>query len=130
MDVIIRVCAAAFICCAAVVLIKRYIPEYAPLAQIAASMAVVLSVTEIFGYLISFFNGFVSSNYFDISYVALLFKALAISFMGNFGAELCRDSDNSALAFVLETAAKIAIIALSIPMLKNLAEITAGLMKG
>lgn len=130
METIIKAVLTAFICCAAVVIISRYIPEYAPFAQIAAVIAVLLSVTGIIENAVVYFSDFISSGVIDSAYAVIVFKALLVAVIAQFGAELCRDSGNSALAFSLETAAKIIILSMSLPMLKNLADITAGLLKG
>lgn len=130
MGVIIKAAAVAVVCAVMTVIVKKYIPEYAPFAQIAAMIAVFISILNVIQSVFSYFNDFISSGIIDAGYAMLLFKALGIAIIAQFGAEMCRDSDNSALAFALETAAKIAIIALSLPMFKNLADITAGLLKG
>ena len=130
MEAILKTAAIAVVCAVAVVLIKKYIPEYAPFAQIAAFVALALSMLQTVRGVIEYFSDFLSSGVIDAGYAIQLFKALGIAAAAQFGAEVCRDSDNSALAFALETAAKIAIISMSLPMFKNLAEITAGLLKG
>ncbi|MCQ2480050.1 MAG: stage III sporulation AC/AD family protein [Clostridia bacterium] len=130
MGEVIKAAAISAVCAVMVVLIKKYIPEYAPFAQIAAMIAVFFSILNVAQSVIYYFSDFISSGVIDAGYAMLLFKALGIAIIAQFGAEMCRDSDNSALAFALETAAKIAIIAMSLPMFKNLADITAGLLKG
>ncbi len=130
MSEIIKAAVVAAVCAVMVVLIKKYIPEYAPFAQIAAMIAVVFSVLNVAKTVVYYFSDFLSSGVIDAGYAMLLFKALGIAIIAQFGAEMCRDSDNSALAFTLETVAKIAIIAMSLPMFKALADITAGLLKG
>lgn len=130
METIIKAVLIAIICCAAVVIISRYIPEYAPFAQIAAVIAVLVSVTGILENTVSYFTDFISSGVMDSAYAVIVLKAVFVAAAAQFGAELCRDCGNSALAFSLETAAKIIILSMSLPMLKNLADITAGLLKG
>lgn len=127
---IIKAAATALVCSAAVVIISRYIPEYAPFAQIAAVVAVFLSVSDAVGNIIVYFTDFLSEGVIDPGYAMLVFKALGIAVIAQFGADFCRDCGNSALAFALETTAKAAILSMSIPMLKNLADVTAGLLKG
>ncbi len=130
MEEIIKAVSVTFICCAAAVIISRYIPEYAPLAQIAAVIAVFASASAALENVIVYFTDFISSGVLDSAYVIIVFKAIFVAAAAQFGADLCRDCGNSALAFSLETAAKIIILSMSLPMLKNLADITAGLLKG
>lgn len=130
MDAILKASAAAVVCAAALTLIKKYIPEYAPFAQIAAMLAVFFSVSQVLEYTIKTCSDFLSSGAVDYGYAVQLFKALGVAVAGKLGGEICRDSDNSSLAFVLETAAKAVVISMSLPMLKNLADVVAGLLKG
>lgn len=130
METIVRLWLTAVICCTAVIIISRYIPEYAPFAQIAAVIAVFISVMGVAESVIAYISDFISSGAIDSTYAVIVFKALGVAIIAQFGAELCRDCGNSALAFSLETAAKIIILSMSLPMLKNLADITAGLLKG
>ena len=130
METIIRILLTVIICSAAVIIISRYIPEYAPFAQIAALIAVFISITGAAESIITYISDFISSGAIDSTYAVIVFKALGVAIIAQFGAELCRDCGNSALAFSLETAAKIIILSMSLPMLKNLADITAGLLKG
>lgn len=130
MEMVIKAAATAFICSAMVVIVGKYIPEYAPFAQIAAVIAVFLSASGVVENVIAYFSDFLSDGVIDTAYILLTFKALGIAIIAQFGADFCRDCGNSALAFALETIAKAAILSMSLPMLKSLAEITAGLLKG
>ncbi len=127
---IIKIVGVTVVCTVVTVIVSRYIPEYVPLVQIAGIIGIFLSffpvIKEIGDYCeYNFTGGFFSDGYFLV-----LFKALGIATVSKFGSEICKDSGSSALAFALELTAKAAIISLCLPMLKNLAEITSGLLKG
>ncbi len=130
MSIVFKTAVIALICAAAVMLIKSYIPQYAPFAQAAAMLAVLWVIKETAENLLDCFKGFVSegNGYPDFSY--LLIKVVGIAVIAKFVSELCRDSDNSSLAFVVELSAKIVIISMSIPMIENLMDIAQGFLKG
>lgn len=125
-----KAAAAAAVCTAAIVMIKSYIPEFTPFAEAASILVVVFFVVESAKEIIPYAETFLSSGYADEGYVIQLFKAVGIAVIAEFSSELCRDNGNSAVAFALETAAKTAIISMSMPMLLNLADMIAGLLKG
>ena len=130
MAVMIKAAVIAVICAAAALITKSYIPEFTPFIQIAAVLAVVLSVSQTVSLLTEYISGFITAGSVDSAYVLILFKVLSVAVMGRLGSDLCRDCGNSALAFALETVSKIVIISMCLPMLRNLTEITAGLLKG
>lgn len=130
MEVIFKVAAVALVCSAAVVIVEKYLPEYSPFAQIAAVIAVILSASGTIESVTAYFTDFLSDGVIDTACAMLIFKSLVIALIAQFGADFCRDCGNSALALALETTAKIAILSMSLPMLKNLADVTAGLLKG
>lgn len=57
----------------------------------------------------------VSSYYFG-----LILKIIGIAYICEFGAQLCRDSNQGALALKIELAAKIAILILALPVLSSI----------
>lgn len=59
----------------------------------------------------------------DIKYINLVLKVIGIAYVAQFGAELCRDSGESALASKIEFGGKIIIVTLSMPVLYSFLEI-------
>lgn len=130
MELILKAAAVAAVGAAALALIKSRVPEFAPLGEAAAVLGVVLFAVEAAKSFVPYAEDFLSAGLVDSGYAVQLFKALGVAVAAQFAAEICRDSDNSAIAFALETAAKIVIISMSLPMLLNLSDIVNGLLKG
>jgi stage III sporulation protein AD len=59
----------------------------------------------------------------DVKYINLVLKVIGIAYVAQFGAELCRDSGESALASKIEFGGKIIIITLSMPVLYSFLDI-------
>lgn len=53
----------------------------------------------------------------DFTYVNIVFKIIAISYIASFGIEICRDIGESSLAAKIEFAGKIIILILAIPII-------------
>ena len=130
MEEIIKLTAAAIIACVGIVLVRQYRPELSLLAQLAGLAAVLIFSATVMSKITDYCRDFLSQGIIEGGYLKLLFKALGIAIAAKAGGEVCRDSGNNALAFGVELASKGAILLLTLPMLKNLADITSGLLKG
>lgn len=60
-------------------------------------------------------------------FFSLLFKAVGVSFLCSIASELCKACGETSLAGAVESAGKIVIMLLSLPVLKYLLEAAAGL---
>lgn len=61
--------------------------------------------------------------------ITLMLKALAITLITGTLSDICRDNGESALAGITETASKIVIIVMLLPLFENVIEIVNGLVK-
>ena len=130
MEEIIKLTAAAVIGCICIVLVRQYRPELSLLTQLAGLVVVLVFSASVMSKVTDYCRDFLSEGIVDSGYLKLLFKALGIAVVAKVGGDLCRDSGNNALAFGVELASKGAILLLTMPMLKNLVDITSGLLKG
>lgn len=130
MDIILKITLLAIICIVCVLLIRQYRPEFSFFAQVAGLLAVLIICFDVIVKIINYSESVLSDDIIDSAYITVLLKALAIAVISKIGGDLCRDSGNSALAFGVEFAAKALVLTLTMPMLKNLADVTAGLLKG
>lgn len=62
------------------------------------------------------------------SYIKIMFKVLGIALIAQLAADMCRDCGESALAGQTETAAKIAIIVVVLPLIQAVLNIVSGLV--
>ena len=95
MTEILKTAALAVTVCVICAVIKQHRPEYAPIVQIAA-------VAVIAAYCVS-----------------VLIKALGVAGAAQITGDICRDKGNSAVAGASELAAKAAIIALALPLIRS-----------
>lgn len=61
-------------------------------------------------------------------YLAALLKMLGITYLSDFGASLCKDAGSSAVAHQIELFGKVAILAVSMPVLSALIETIEALL--
>ena len=62
------------------------------------------------------------------SYIKIMFKVLGIALIAQLAADMCRDCGESALGGQTETAAKIAIIVVVLPLIQAVLKIVSGLV--
>lgn len=130
MEDTLKIVIIACIGAVAALLVRQYKPEFAVFAQLGGLMAVLIGAVSIISAVIEYSQELIEIPYLQSGYIDVLFKAVGVAVTAKIGADICRDSGNSALAFAVELAGKAAIILLSMPMLKTLADAAAGLLKG
>lgn len=105
-------------------LIKKYSPEFAVLAEICSIIMVLFTVYPYICDVIDFF----SSVNIENEYISLVLKVTGIAVLTQFSSDICQDSGESALSSKIEFAGKTIILALSLPLVENLLEFAIGLI--
>lgn len=60
---------------------------------------------------------------------AAIFKAVGIALVGQIAGRLCKDAGESALSYVVELAARVGILAVSLPLLLKIMELLEELVR-
>lgn len=64
----------------------------------------------------------------DFVYIGIVFKVLGISYISEFGAQLCKDAGESSIASKIEFAGKVLIITVSSPVMLALIDIISDII--
>jgi len=104
------------------------VPIFAVLVSLVIGVIIFLRFLPQIGALFDFFNEVSTKIDVEEVYLGTLFKVIAISYIGEFGAQICRDAGQNAIAFKVEFAAKILIILMSIPILAMILNSILGLL--
>ncbi len=105
------------------VFIKNWRGEIAMLISLAAAAIMFFMAVPYLKALFEMFTDISNRIGIDVKYISLVLKVIGIAYVAQFGAELCRDSGESALASKIEFAGKIIIVTLSMPVLYSFLEI-------
>lgn len=104
--------------------IKKYAPDFAFVSSICAGVIVVFfvigEINEIRKYILSWME-----NGINVQYAATLMKICVISFLGQWGIQLCRDAGENVIADKMETAIKVIVIVLCFPYIDMLFKMVA-----
>ena len=119
----------ALLCAVLTVTLRQVKPEYGVVMSIVCGVAllmyIILSAMPVVDQVKSVLgkvNGLSQYN-------TLLFKCLGICFIVGLAADFCRDSGESALANKVELAGKLVLIAMAMPVILNVVEMIAVLMR-
>ena len=105
------------------VFIKNWRSEIAIQISLVAAAIMFFIVVPYLKTLFEMFRDISNRIGLDVKYISLVLKVIGIAYVAQFGAELCRDSGESALASKIEFAGKIMIVTLSMPVLYSFLEI-------
>jgi len=115
---ILRIIGVAVLVAVLAFIFKEIKKEYAPIILIAGGIFITLwSLTLVFpiiNYLRELTGIGEIAEYFNI-----ILKVLGISFLVQVGADICRDLGEESIASKVEFAGKAAILAVSLPILRN-----------
>ena len=99
-------------------LIKDKAPKISFAVSAVCGVLILSSVIDDISEIVSFANGVSSFSGSEI--FSLLLKATGLAYIVDFSADLCRDAGETGNAKRLENAGKIAILALSLPVITGL----------
>lgn len=103
-------------------LLRRYDTAYAMLISIAGGVVIlVYAVTALSG-LMDSVNGLMNRAGLNRAFLTLLVKAMGICYLCRFGADLCRDAHETALAGHVELAGTILTVIIAFPMIREVAQ--------
>lgn len=98
------------------IILRQYKPEIALLVSLAAGIALFLMVLGKIGVIIEVLQDLSRRADVNMVYLGVILKIVGIAYIADFGAQVCRDAGEGALAAKIELAAKILILVLAIPI--------------
>ncbi|MEA4816470.1 MAG: stage III sporulation protein AD [Lachnospiraceae bacterium] len=99
------------------VTLKKYSPEYSVLVGVGTSIIIFLFVLTRVGGILEMFGDIADDGGIDKGYVGIVVKIIAIAYITQFGAELCMDAGEKAIASKIELAGKVLIMMVSTPVI-------------
>ena len=109
------------------VVLKKERPEMALMLSVITGVLILGFVLTPLGELMKLFRETAEKAGIGSGYFAAVWKVLGIAYLTQFGAQLCADAGESAVAAKLELAGKILMMAVSAPVLTGLLDSVLGL---
>ena len=104
------------------ILMKQVRPEYSLYITMAAGIAILFYSAGKLSYLITSLRNIQQYVPVDTEYMTILLKMIVITYIGQFCAGVCKDAGYSAVAGQIEIYGRLAVLAVSMPVLTALLE--------
>lgn len=114
---IFQIVGLALIAAVISIILKNQRPEIAIQISIVTGIIIFLMMALKISTVINLLQEFARKVNLDIIYLTTVLKIIGIAYITTFGAEICRDAGESAIASKIEFAGKILIMVLAIPVL-------------
>lgn len=112
------------------VTLRKERSDMALLVALVTSVIIALRVVTATGELLGDINDIIAKCGVDIKYFALCIKAVGVAYVSQFGAEILRDSGESAIASKVEAAGKVSILLLTMPVILSFLQLCVKVVKG
>lgn len=108
-----------------VLAIKKYSADFSFVASLCAGIIILFFVINEFIQVKDYLLKWGSKEFVDQNYTLTLIKICVISFVGQWGIQLCRDSGENSIADKMETSIKVIIVILCFPYIDMLFDLVA-----
>lgn len=123
----IKICAIGVICAIACILLKNIRQEFLIPTRLAGIVLIFSILFIVINPLLEYLNTLFSYS-LPLEDFKILLKVLGIAYITQISSEICRESGENSIAVGIESAGKIEIIILSIPLINNLIELSKELI--
>jgi stage III sporulation protein AD len=110
------------------VLLRQFRPEIALQLTILTAVMIFLLVLGKVKVIIELLQSLADQANVNSYYLLIVLKIVGISYLAEFGAQICRDAGEGALATKVELAAKVSVLVLAIPIIAAIMESLIRLM--
>ncbi len=112
------------------VVLRKYVPEYSMMINIAASIIVLSVILYEFLPAVNQIKNLLYNTKISHDYIIILFKSLGICFITQFASDSCSDAGENSLSSKVELAGKVAIIITALPLFEKVTNIALNLIGG
>ena len=103
-------------------IVRQQRPDIAMMISLAAGTILFLMILGNLKSVVTVVNQLSRKASLDTIYLSTVLKVIGISYIAEFGAQICRDAGESAIASKIELGGKVLIMMLAVPILSALLE--------
>ena len=104
------------------VVLKQIKPEIALQLSILAGASIFILVLSKIRVIVDLLQNLADQANINSYYLLIILKIVGVAYLAEFGAQICRDAGEGALATKIELAAKVGVIILAIPIIVAITE--------
>lgn len=120
---IMRIVAVGIVAAVLALLLREEKPEIAVLVSIVTGLVIFIFIISKLNSVLTVLKYFAGKANLDVLYFSTILKVIAIAYITEFGAQICRDAGEGTIASKIELAGKVLIMVLAIPILAALMDI-------
>ncbi len=105
------------------VFVKNWRTEIAIMISLAAAAIIFFAMVPYLKTVLENFKDISNQIGLDVKYITVVLKVIGIAYLTQFGAELCRDAGECAIASKIEFGGKVIIMTLSMPVMYQFLEV-------
>jgi len=125
---IMRIIGLGIVVTILILVIRQQRPELALLLSLGLSVMIFLMVAGKISLILDLFNELANRANVNQLYLNTVLKIIGIAYISEFGAQICRDAGESAVAGKIELAGKILILVLAVPIIAVVLDTIAKLL--
>lgn len=99
--------------------LKAYHPEYAVVTALGTCIIIILLTSQDLLSIIEGLRDIMTKTGIDSRYFKIILKVIGISYITQFGVDLCKDSGYSSIALKVDMAGKICVLTMTIPIISE-----------
>ena len=125
---ILQVVGLCIVATVIIIVLKTQRPEIAIQISILTGIVVFFIVLGKLSAVLDLLNSYAKKVSIDMAYINILLKIIGIAYIAEFGAEVCKDAGESAIASKIELAGKVVIIVMSVPIMTSMLDLLIRIM--
>lgn len=125
---IMKIVAIGIIATILAVLLKEQKPIFAMQISIITGLVIFIFVLTKLNSVLAVLKYFASKTNIDLLYFTTILKVIAIAYITEFGAQVCRDAGESSIASKIEFGGKVLIMIMAIPIVAALMDVITKLI--
>lgn len=120
---ILKIVMVGIIAALLAVVLREEKPEIAVVISIVTGLVIFIFIITKLNSVMTVLRYFAAKANIDVLYFSTILKVIAIAYITEFGAQICRDAGEGAIAAKVEFAGKVLIMVIAIPILAALMDI-------
>jgi len=114
---IIKIVGLCLVATVLIVIIKQQRPELAVQLSIVVGAVIFTMMLGKINSVITLMRQLAQKSDINVLYMGIILKIVGVAYIAEFGAQICRDAGEGAIASKIEFAAKVIVIVLAVPVI-------------
>jgi len=114
---IIKIAGLGLVATILILIIKQQRPELAVQLSIVVGVSIFAMMLGKINSVITLMKQLATKSNISVLYMTTILKIIGVAYIAEFGAQICRDAGEGAIAAKIEFAAKVIVIVLAIPVI-------------